>query len=208
MGGYFKRHFIDPFVMPVVIVGLLVALIVIVGESLLALFQGGAKDRLDRPELWLALGLSTLVIFGMAFLYSRPQGTLGAVDRDVAIGKRGIFDEPLPAVDALARRGPRGTVADIEEGFTLYADNGALAIVRGMLPSATDYGKRFQGFIYANGLFGASDELWIPVEAVMSVYPESRSAFLAIKGDETEHFGWNVAPESMRRTPPRKSTHL
>ncbi|MBA3275756.1 MAG: hypothetical protein H0T72_08175, partial [Chloroflexia bacterium] len=45
---------------------------------------------------------------------------------------------------------------------------------------------------------------WIPFEAVMSVYPETRSAFLAIKGDETEHFGWNVPPESVRRGPARR----
>jgi hypothetical protein len=77
-----------------------------------------------------------------------------------------------------------------------------------MLPGATDFGKRFAGFIYAEGLSGASDELWIPVEAVMSVYPETRSALLAIKGDETEYFGWNEPPESLRRRPARKTESL
>lgn len=209
MGGNLKRQFIDPFVMPIVIIGVLALLVITVGEALLALFQpGDTKDRLDRPELWFALGLSTLVIFGLAFVASRPKGTLGPVDRDVAIGKRGIFEEQDQPIDASARLGPRGTVDDLEEGFTLYADSGALAIVRGLLPGSVDFGKQFRGFIYAKGLSGVSDELWIPVEAVMSVYPESRTAFLAIKGDETEHFGWNIPPESMRRAPARKVSHL
>lgn len=209
MGGYIKRHLIDPFIMPIIIIGLLAAVVIGVGETLLGLFQpGDTKDRLDRPELWFALGLSILVIFGLAFLFSRPKGALGPVDRDIAIGDRAIFDPPLPPVDELARSGARGTVGDIEEGYTLYAENGALAVVRGLLPGATDYGKRFNGFIYAHGLSGASDELWIPVEAVMSVYPETRSAFLAVKGDETEHFGWHVPPESLRRLPARKTDHI
>lgn len=208
MGDYFKRHLIDPFIMPIIIVAILAATVITVGESLLALFQpGDTKDRLDRPELWFALGLSTLVIFGLAFVASRPKGTLGPIDRDIAIGKRGIFEEPVPVPDT-ARLGARGTVDDIEEGFTLYADNGALAVVRGLLPGSVDSGRNFRGLIYANGLSGVSDELWIPVEAVMTVYPESRSAFLAIKGDETEHFGWNLPPSTMSRTPARKSTHL
>lgn len=206
---YIKRHLIDPFVMPIVIVGMLAVIVITVGETLLSLFQPGeTKDRLDRPELWFALGLATLIIFGFWFLYSRPNGTLGAVDRDIAIGSRGIFEEPQPRYAPTIQVGERGTIADIAEGYVLYAGNGPLAEVRGVLPGATDYGKRFQGFIYANGLTGASDELWIPVEAVMSVYPESKAAFLAIKGDETEHFGWHTPPESMRRTPARTSGHL
>jgi hypothetical protein len=208
MGGYIKRHLIDPFVMPIIIIGILAAIIISIGETLLALFEPGEVDRIDRPELWFAIGLAGLVLFGFAFLYSRPRGTLGPVDRDIAIGRRGIFEEPLPAPDVLARSGPRGTLEDIAEGYTLYADNGAFATVRGMLPGSADFGKRFGGFIYANGLYGASEELWIPIEAVMSVYPESRAAFLAIKGDETEHFGWHVPPESIRRAPARKTSHL
>lgn len=209
MGGYIKRRLIDPFVMPIVIIGVLAVIVITVGEVLLALFQpGDTKDRLDRPELWFALGLSTLVIFGFAFLASRPEGALGPVDRDLAIGKRRIFDEPAQPVERTTQLGPRGTVDDLEDGFTLYADNGALATVRGLLPGSVDFGKQFRGFIYAHGLSGVSEELWIPVEAVMSVYPESRIAFLAIKGDETEHFGWHIPPESMRRAPARKVSHL
>lgn len=209
MGDYFKRHIFDPFVLMIAIGGILALIVIAVGEALIALFEPGTtKDRIDRPELWFALGLAGLVLFGFAFLFSRPSGSLGAVDRDIAIGSRGIFEEPQPCPTASVHLGERGTIADIEEGYTLYAGNGALAEVRGVLPGGADYGKQFRGFIYANGVTGASDELWIPVEAVMSVYPEAKAAFLAVKGDETEYFGWNVAPESMRRTPARKSGHL
>jgi len=209
MGGYIKRRLIDPFVMPIAFAAIIAAIVITIGETLLTLFQpGDTKDRLDRPELWFALGIAILIIFGLAFLSTRPKGTLGPVDRDLAVGRRPIFEEPLPQPDALIRQGPRGTVDDIQEGFTLYADNGALAVVRGLLPGSVDAGKHFRGFIYANGLYGVSEELWIPIEAVMSVYPESKAAFLAIKGDETEHFGWNVPPESMRRVPARSASHL
>lgn len=209
MGEYIKRHFVHPFIMPIVFFGILGAIIISIGESLLALFTPGQEvDRIDRPELWLALSLALVVLFGFAFLYTRPKGTLGAIDRDIAIGRRGIFERPEPGEEESIRQGPLGTLADIQPGYTLYAGNGELARVRGMLPGATDFGKRFAGFIYAEGLRGASDELWIPVEAVMSVYPETRSALLAIKGDETDYFGWNEPPESLRRLPPRRTEHL
>ena len=207
--GYIKRHLIDPFILPIALAVVLAIIVISVGETLLALFQpGDTKDRLDRPELWFALGLATLIIFGLAFLASRPKGTMGPLDREVAVGKRPIFEESLPPVDQQVRQGPRGTVDDLEEGYTLYADSGAIATVRGLLPGAVDQGRQFRGFIYANGVKGVADELWIPIEAVMSVYPEGRAAFLAIKGDEMEAFGWDEPPESMRRTPARKANQL
>ena len=58
------------------------------------------------------------------------------------------------------------------------------------------------GVLYAAGLHGANAELWIPVEAVWAVFPETQSAFLAAKGDEVEHFGWNLPPQSFRRDRP------
>jgi hypothetical protein len=205
---YIKRHLIDPFIMPIVFFGILGAIIVTIGESLLALFVPGDVDRIDRPELWLAIGLSAAILFGFAFLASRPQGTLGPLDRDIAFGRRGIFERPEPTADVLLRQGPIGTVDDIEPGYTLYAGSGPLATVKGMLPGATDFGKKFAGFIYAEGVKGAPDELWIPVEAVMSVYPETQSALLGIKGDETDYYGWNEPPESLRRRPARRTEGL
>ncbi len=206
---YIKRHLIDPFIFPIVFFAILGAIIVVIGESLLALFTPGEEvDRIDRPELWLALGLSVVILFGFAFLYSRPKGTLGPIDRDIAIGNRAIFDRDRPTEDALVRRGTLGTIADIQPGYTLYAGNGPLGTVKGMLPGATDFGKQFAGFMYVEGTKGASSELWIPIEAVMSVYPETQSALLAIKGDETDYYGWNQPPESIRRRPARRTESL
>jgi len=205
MNERMKQRLIDPFVMPLIVVGVTVGLIVTMGETLLAMFQpGDTKDRLDRPELWGALVLALAIIGIAGFLATRPQGTTGPLERDVVIGGRPFFEEPLPPIEARARAGEPGRVADIEPGYTLYAQSGKLADVVGVLPGATDFGKRFAGFLYSKGVYGASEELWIPFEAVMSVYPETRSAFLAIKGDETEHFGWNVPPESVRRGPARR----
>ena len=85
-----------------------------------------------------------------------------ADDGDRAAKARGLerlLERPEPTADVLLRQGPIGTVNDIEPGYTLYAGSGPLATVRGMLPGATDFGKRFAGFIYAEGLKGAPDEV-------------------------------------------------
>jgi hypothetical protein len=209
MGGSLKQRWIDPFLIPIAVVAVTVGLIAGMGESLLSIFEpGDTKDRLDRPELWYALVLALVIIGGAGFLATRPKGTTGPLEKEIAIGKRPFFQDPLPPVDVLARTGALGTVKDIEPGYTLYAQSGALATVEGVLPGSDDWGKRFAGFMYAHGMRGASSELWIPVEAVMSVYPETKSAFLAIKGDETEVFGWNVPPESVRRGPARGTHEL
>ncbi|MDQ3044069.1 MAG: hypothetical protein M3R06_02805 [Chloroflexota bacterium] len=197
-----KRHLIDPTAIMIGVLIVVGGLIILVGESLLSLFNPDlTQESLGRLELWFALGLALFIILFGGFLASRPRGSLGLLDREVVIGDRPFFDPPLPPVDAAARNGPAGTIEDLAEGYVLYARNGALARVVGMVPGAEEFGRRFSGFIYAQGMYGASDELWIPLEAVMAVYPQSRSAFLAIKGDETEHFGWNRPPASMRRTP-------
>jgi hypothetical protein len=209
MGGSLKQRWIDPFIMPVIVAGVTVGLIAAMGESLLSIFEpGDTPDRLDRPELWYALALALVIIGAGGFLVTRPKGTTGPLEKEVAIGNRPFFQDPLPPVDVLARTGPLGAIEDIEPGYTLYAQSGELATVEGILPGSDDWGKRFAGFMYARGMRGASDELWIPVEAVMSVYPETKSAFLAIKGDETEVFGWNVPPESVRRGPVRGAHEL
>jgi hypothetical protein len=204
MGESLKHKWIDPFAIMVGVTAVTLIVIATMGETLLALFQpGDTKDRLDRPELWFALALAGAIIGVCGFVATRPRGTTGPLEEEVVIGSRPFFEEPLPPVDVRARTGAPGTVQDIGPGYTLYAQSGALAEVVGVLPGGTDVGKYFSGFLYAKGLFGASPELWIPNEAVMSVYPDTQSAFLAIKGDETEHFGWNVPPENVRRGPSR-----
>ena len=90
-------------------------------------------------------------------------------------------------------------VAELQGVRVMNINSLANAVKPAVLPGEEEYGRRRRGLIYANGLYGASSELWIPLEAVFAVYPETGAALLAAKGDETEHFGWNRPPESFRR---------
>ena len=203
MAWGFTHTFIRPlavFVGVAIVVG---AIVVGIGTTLLGLHpsgivEGNLASEWLRPDLGAAIVAALVVLFACAFLARTPSSP-GLLDRPVTIGTK-PFDAPVPAPPSLAlRRGQAGTVADLAEGYTLYAQNGALARVLGVLPGEEEYGRRRRGIIYASGLHGANEEMWIPVEAVMSVYPETRSAFLAAKGDEIEHFGWNLPPASFRR---------
>ena len=196
--GKTRQQYFDSLVLPVgtaIGIGIVITLI---GRTLISFYQGGDPDRLDRPELWIAIGILLGVIFLMGFLSRQPDGT-GFLGKEVAIGDTGMWDAALPPVDPTAKYGELGTTADIAEGYTLYAASGALATVAGILPGGIDYGRRFSGMIYALGIKSASKELWIPYEAVTAVYPETRSVFLAIRGDETESLGWTSPPEGMTR---------
>ena len=204
-----KQGLISALVIPIGAIIATAIFIIAIGEILLALFDSAnAQESLDRWELWFALLLAIAIIVGFAMLANRPPSPRDPLAKEVVIGQRPFYEPPPPPVDVRARTGPRGTVADIDEGYTLYAQSGALATVLGTLEGGTDYGKRFDGFIYAKGLYGASDELWIPVEAVIAVYPQTKYAFLSIKGDETEHFGWDKPPENIRRGPNRIQNEL
>lgn len=198
-----QRRLIMPALIPIGVFVVAAAIIITVGETLISLFDANASSELARVELWFALILAVVILGACAFVATRPQGSMGPLDREVVIGTRPFF-APIPprAIVPDARRGgPVGTLSDIREGDTLFARSGPLARVIGVLPGDQEYGRRRRGYLWAEGLYGASDELWIPVEAVLNVYPETRSVFLAIKGDETEHFGWNRPPESFRRDP-------
>jgi hypothetical protein len=204
MAGGFGYHIVRPVA---VFVGALVAVVVIIlaiGNLLIGLHpddivHGNLASEWLRADLLVATLIAVAVLFGCAYL-ARPAAQPDALDAPRVIGKTD-FDAPAPMPAApTTRRGMPGTVGDIREGFTLYAQNGALATVVGMLPGEEEYGRRRRGIIFASGLYGANEEMWIPVEAVMSVWPETGAVFLAAKGDEMEHFGWNRPPASFRRT--------
>ena len=211
MGGL-ARAILRPAFVFIFVALIVAALIVGIGQLLLALHPEtiesgtagimGTVREFIRPDLLMALALSLVVLFAGAIL-ARPRGEPRALDEPVAIGERPFFApvEPPPTDEEATRRGPQGTWADIQPGFMLYARNGALAKVVAILPPEEEYGKSRRGIVYASGLYGANDEMWIPLEAVYVVYPETGSAFLAAKGDEIEHFGWNLPPESFRRGP-------
>jgi hypothetical protein len=200
MSRHFERDIIRPLVVPIGITIVVGAIIIAIGETLLSLNMPERPDA-ERLELYFAVGLALVILFGCGYLATRPPGELGPLDRELAIGSKPMFAPESPAVDLAARNGPLGTVSDIAPGYVLYARSGALAQVVDILKGVEEYGRVRSGLIYAQGLHGASDELWIPVEAVSAVYPETRSAFLAIKGDETEAFGWDRPPSSFSRRP-------
>jgi hypothetical protein len=198
--AHFARRFIQPVAVPVGIFIFAAIIIVVIGEILLGFYEHG-RTELKRPELYFATLLSLAILGVCAFIATRPEGSLGPLDRELAIGKKPML-EPLPGpIDNSMRNGPAGTVADIAPGYLLYARSGALAQVVDVLKGVEEHGRVRSGLIYAQGVKGASDELWIPIEAVSAVYPETRSAFLAIKGDETEAFGWNRPPSTFSRQP-------
>jgi hypothetical protein len=199
MGKNFEKY-IGPFLLPIGLLVIVVGVLALVGEMYLAMFiPGDTPDRLNRPELWTSLGILLGVIAIIAFVSSRPKGSLGPLEKDVVIGRQPLWADELPPVDARAISGEPGTIDDLNAGYTLYAQSGTFGRVLGLLPGGTDYGKRFSGFMHVEGHGHAEKQMWIPFEAVTAVYPETQSAFLAIKGDEAESFGWTSPPESMTR---------
>ena len=190
----FFRQFVLPGVFPLTIIAITIAMVTIIGEALLALVTD-ASSELARPELWVATIAAILILAACSFLVTRPEGSLGKLDEPVMIGSRPMLAAPLPPVDLSARRGPVGTVDDIAAGYSLYARNGQIGVARELLRDVQGEASHLRkGFIYAQGVFGANDQMWIPMEAVSAVYPETHAAFLAIGGDEIEAYGWQKPP--------------
>jgi hypothetical protein len=206
---YFYRHFILPVIVPVGVV-LVVGLIVTgIGMTLRHFYnEEYFHEEFKRTELYIAILAAIVVILGGGAL-AMYKGSLGALDQPVAIGHRPML-APLPTPQEIqARRGPVGSPQDIRPGFILYARNGALAKVIEMLPALQgDIPSHRMGFIYAQGLHGADDELWIPVEAVAATYPQTKTAILAISGDETAAFGWNKPPAAFLNVTQDKKNKL
>lgn len=212
----FTRAILRPAVVFLLVAAIVAAIILFIGNTLLALHPGGSAEALHleyappdlttmreeflRPDLMAAFLLSLAVLVVGAVL-ARPRSEPGFLDHEVAIGEKSMFAPVAPPETDLeaTQRGPRGVWSDIAPGYTLYAQNGPLAKVVAVLPGESEYGKVRQGLLYSSGLFGANEEMWIPVEAIYAVFPETSSAFLAAKGDEVEHFGWNRPPASFRR---------
>ena len=190
------RNFVLPGIVPVGVFILTAIMVIVVGETLLRVYEPG-RPELERLDLWIATIGSLLILGVCAFLATRPAGSLGPLDREVAIGSRPMLAPPLPPASVQLRRGQQGTLKELQRGYALYARNGQLGVVQEVLPEArAEWSHLRLGILYAQGVRGANDEMWIPLEAVSAVYPETRSAFLAIAGDEIEAFGWHKPPAS------------
>ncbi len=202
-----RKRFIVPTVVPLLAIAIAAVVIIAIGETLLALNRPERRE-IERPELWVAVAVALLILGVCAFLASRPAGSLGKLDQPIAIGSRSINEPAMPPIDVLARRGPLGTFADIQPGFVLYARNGALARAVEVLKNVEEAHGTRRNLIYAQGVHGVEDELWIPAVAVSAVYPETHSVFLAISGDETAALGWNRAPASFSRFPQKEESKI
>lgn len=201
MGRYFAVRWVRPALVGIIAAGITGVSIFLIGHLLLHFSDHSVSQELARKELWVGLALTVGILAIASFLATRPAGALGPLDKPVAIGKTPMSGElNLAPIPLSAKYGPEGTVADLAEGYTLYARAGAFAETIDIMKSVEDVGGVQRTLIYAKGLYGGQDELWIPIEAVSGVYPDSRSAFLAIAGDEAETFGWNRPPLSFSRT--------
>lgn len=215
MAQYVAVRWIRPAVVALIAALITGLLIFGIGHLLLYLYdpsisaEASLSEEARRKELWAGLILTVGILAVATFLATRKQGALGPLDKQVAIGKTPMSGElNLTPIPLSAKYGPEGSVSDIVAGYTLYARNGALAETIDVLKSVEDVGGVQRTLIYAKGLYGAQDELWIPIEAVSGVYPDTRSAFLAIAGDEAETFGWNRPPASFLRKERPKETPL
>jgi len=209
LGRYVAVRWIRPAIVAIIAAGITGTFIFLIGHLLLRFSDHSITQELERKELWIGLALTVGILAVASLLATRPAGALGPLDKPVALGKTPMAGElDLSPIPLTAKYGVEGTVADLREGYTLYARNGAFAETIDILKSVEDVGGFQRTLIYAKGLYGGQNELWIPIEAVSGVYPESESAFLAIAGDEAETFGWNRPPLSFSRTERPKETPL
>lgn len=209
MTEYITVRLVRPLVVTVMAIGIVAAAIIGIGQLLLNLHDTGVTEEVRRLELWVGVALTVAILAMAALLASRPAGSLGPLDREVAIGSKPMTGEVSHSpVDAYARHGHMGSVDDLASGYTLYARNGALAELIDVMKSVEDVGHVSRTLLFSHGLHGAANELWIPIEAVSAVYPESHSAFLAIAGDEIQALGWDRPPASFLRAERPKETPL
>ena len=134
MGG-FARAFLRPAFVFVLVAAVVALLIVGIGHLLLRLHpeidrERGSPRRPDFVRPAPRPSGSPVVLFGGAFL-ARPRGEPRRSMSRSPSGSTPFFAPvtPPPTDEEAARRGPLGTWADIQPGFTLYARNGALAKV-------------------------------------------------------------------------------
>ncbi len=204
MARGFAHWVIRPVAVFVGVTVVVVAIVLAIGYTLLGLhpheiIPGNFRSEWVRQDLIAAVAASLVVLFGCSWL-ARPKAGPDVLDNELVIGSKEFWDDSsLAPARASYFTGEQGTARDIKPGFKVFATAGQLGTVLGLLPGEDEYGKRRRGLLYVKGSHGANEEMWIPVEAVMGVWPGTQSVLLAAKGDEMEHFGWTNPPESFVR---------
>jgi len=191
----FGKLFLRPIILLVIVFAFVVGFVIGYGEWLLTVTDSSIdKDSFARREVWVAIISSAAIVVVAGLIAYSPPGRFAFLERSQLIGKEPIFAPPSPGPAAIARSGSTGSVAQVAAGYTLFAKDTPLAYVIGTVP-----GRRGQGgYFYAAGFDGNARQIWIPVDAVADVYPDTRSAFLAMRGTDPAAYGWTTMPESVK----------
>jgi hypothetical protein len=189
----FGKLFLRPIILLVIVFAFAVGWVVGYGEWLLAVVDPSVdRDSFARPEIWVAVGSAAVIVIGAGLIAYSPPGRFAFLEQRKLVGREPIFTLPPPGPAAVARHGATGSVGQIGGGYTLFLRDQPLAYVVGTVP-----GRRGQGgFLYAAGFEGNARQIWVPVEAVAEVYPDSQSAFLTARGMNPN--AWTVMPESVK----------
>jgi len=189
----FGKLFLRPIIILVIVFALAVGFVIGYGEWLLSATDSTIeKDSFARPEIWVAVISGAVIVLVAGLVAYSPAGRFAFLERGQIVGREPIFAPPAPGPSAVARSGTTGSVGQIDQGYTLFLQDAPLAYVIGTVP-----GRRGQsGYLYAAGFEGNARQIWVPVEAVADVYPDSRSAFLTARGMNPND--WTVIPESVK----------
>lgn len=191
----FGKLFLRPILLLIVVFAFTVGFVVGYGEWLLSVADTSIdRDSFARREIWVAIIPSAIIVIGAGLIAYSPAGRFGFLERRQIIGKEPIFAPLPPGRAELARSGDTGNVRQITEGYTLFARDVPVGYVVGLIPARRGEG----GFLYATGFEGNARQVWVPVDAVREVYPETRSAFLGMRGNDPAAYGWTTMPESIK----------
>ena len=189
----FGKLFLRPIILLVIVFSLAVGFVVGYGEWLLSATDSTiAKDSFARPEIWVAVISGAVIVLVAGLIAYSPAGRFAFLEQGKIVGKEPIFEPPAPGPAAIARIGATGNIGQIDAGYTLFLRDEPLAYVVGTVPGRRGRG----GYLYATGFEGNARQIWVPVEAVADVYPDSRSVFLSARGMNAND--WTVMPESVK----------
>ncbi len=191
----FGKQFLRPFLVTVMVVAVAIGYVVGYGEALLAVVDHSIdRDSLARREIWVAV-IPAVIIVGLATLIAySPQGRFGFLEKQTLFGKEPLFAPAAPGPSVIAKQGVSGRASDIAAGWSLYANDVPLGRVVGLVPDRRGDGT----FLFTNGFEGQPRQIWVPIDAVNEVYPETRSAFLRMRGHDAAAYGWTSMPESVK----------
>ncbi|HEV2529876.1 MAG TPA: hypothetical protein VGT61_15640 [Thermomicrobiales bacterium] len=191
----FGKLFLRPLLITAIVAAAAIGYVVGYGEALLAVVDHSIeKNSLARPEIWVAVIPAAIIVILATLIAYSPAGRFGFLEKQTLFGKEPLFAPAAPGPSVLAKRGVTGRASDVAAGWSLYANDVPLGRVVGIVP-----GRRGEGaFLFTNGFAGQPRQIWVPMDAVNEVYPETRSAFLRMRGLDAAAYGWTTMPESVK----------